>query len=126
VTTYQHTKRDGTKGPVIILESKPATQKRPIVGRHTNSGDIEARGRIAWKWLHAEAEKIALTEDRITKEFEPMIPNYGCQCKAKWKVIRKPLTADQKQWAIDRHNDVNRELGKPLWPYPALTAARQV
>lgn len=78
--------------------------------------ELEVQGRAAWAWLHAEAQAGRLTEERITRDFEAMIPNYGCGCMAKWKMIRTPLTSDQRLWAWERHNDVNRELGKPLWP----------
>lgn len=78
------------------------------------------RGRAAWLWLHTEAEAGRLTAERITREFQPMIPNYGCSCLREWQEIlqKNPLPATgQAQWAVDRHNDVNRKLGKLIWSY---------
>lgn len=79
----------------------------------------EQQGREAWAWWHATAERDALTPELEEKEFRPMIPRYGCVCLSKWKDILKkapPMPAvDQRQWAIDRHNDVNLEIGKPVW-----------
>ena len=80
---------------------------------------LEAQGRAAWAWLHSKAQADSLTTERLAGEFLPMIPAYGCQCKREWQEIlqKNPLPpTGQAQWAIDRHNDINQKLGKPLWP----------
>jgi hypothetical protein len=87
---------------------------------------LPAQGREAWAWWHAEAEKDALTPEREIREFRPMIPRYGCSCLSEWvKIIElHPIpSTGQKQYAIDRHNDVNRKLGKPIWSQAVDTPA---
>lgn len=89
--------------------------------------EMEKQGRAAWEWLHAEAAKGALTENRITKEFEPMIPAYGCQCKKEFAAIRRTIPFrldDQFATTVDWHNAVSASL-KPSKPQMTVEEAWQ-
>lgn len=77
----------------------------------------EDQGREAWRVLHA-------CETPTPEWYEGwlrMIPSYGCVCRDNWRKITAANPPDFssldafRQWAIKRHDDVNRELGKPLW-----------
>jgi hypothetical protein len=81
---------------------------------------LENQGREAWAWLHKEAKERRLTRERLIKEFEPMIPKYGCSCLYEYQELLKQIpfrVSDQIAWAEDIHNAVNKKLSKPLWPY---------
>lgn len=74
----------------------------------------EDAGRAVWLELHTvEHPTPQWYADWLTS-----IPSFGCDCQGSWA----RMTADHPpdfdnfaQWAVDRHNDVNRKLGKPQW-----------
>lgn len=80
------------------------------------------QGQAKWRELHL----YALTERPADMERAAWLANFAnslpCgECKLSWKqlVRRNPLqnkaSAEQFfQWTVDRHNDVNRKLGKPV------------
>ena len=71
--------------------------------------DIAALGRALWKELHTchnpSAEWLA--------EWESRIPQYGCQCQAKYLEIKAnnpPRFIDWFPWTVETHNAVNQSL----------------
>lgn len=103
-----------------------AMAKLPVfTGSDEEKKKREEQGRKAWAWLHNQAVADALTPERLEKEFKLMIPAYGCNCSNDWEkdVTANPLPAmGQAQWAVDRHNTVNRKLGKSDWTNPQAQA----
>jgi len=77
----------------------------------------EAKGRKAWVAAHACTDP----SERWYRRWKRMIPRYGCLCRSKWAALEKkypPPFGDlpaMLKWFIDRHNDVNVMLGKPIW-----------
>lgn len=74
-------------------------------------------GRARWAWLHATLAQPIAGEDRpaIEAAVLKLGDGMGCGCGNKWKrlIAAKPIDWNApEQWAIDRHNDVNRTLGK--------------
>jgi len=99
-----------------LAELPGAKEQGEAAAKHT--AEMEAQGRAAWAWLHANAETDSLTMERLAGEFLPMIPTYGCGCRREWHEIlqRNPLPVKgQYDWSISVHNSVNQKLGKPLW-----------
>lgn len=79
---------------------------------------LEAQGRAAWLWLDTEAKTGTLTEERLKKEWWPMIPNYGCGCLKEAEELLKKIPFrqdDQYQWRVDFQNGINIKLGKPIY-----------
>lgn len=107
----------------ITAETAPKIQEEALATyrkAERKPDDRVEKGRAAWAWLHAEGDAGRLTEDRLTKEFTPMIPRYGCACLNAWNLILAATPCrphDQSSWACEVHNAVNLKLGKPLWPY---------
>lgn len=78
---------------------------------------VEERGRKAWAALHS----VENPTPQWYAEWLLTIPTFGCKCQSEWSKItlRNPPDFDNfAQWAIDRHNDVNKKLGKPIWHPP--------
>lgn len=74
----------------------------------------EDRGRQAWALLHAVIDPTP----EWYEEWLTMVPSFGCECRRNWDTLTAAHPPDFEnfhQWAIDRHNDVNRSLGKPEW-----------
>jgi hypothetical protein len=74
----------------------------------------EDQGRAAWAALHSVVDP---TPEWYAAWVET-VPKYGCDCQRNWLAMTKDNPPDFDnfaQWAIDRHNDVNRKLGKPQW-----------
>ena len=78
---------------------------------------IEERGRTAWEQLHSCTNPSQQWYDQWLES----VPRFGCSCRKSWDELTKlhpPDFSSRKafaRWAIDRHNDVNRKLGKPIW-----------
>ena len=78
----------------------------------------EDQGRYAWKLLHGEENP---TRDWYV-EWLREVPAYDCACADEWADLTRKNPPDFssaeafKAWAVARHNDVNRRLGKPQWP----------
>ncbi len=57
------------------------------------------------------------------REWLKGIPSYGCSCKESWKKLTTkypPIFRDRYLfffWTVDRHNDVNMKLKKPIANY---------
>jgi hypothetical protein len=113
---YQYTSPNGIKGPLVKLDDHPV-----IIGTNKELDSIVEKGRAAWSWLHTEAAAGRLTEERLLKEFTPMIPQFGCQCMNDWRAILANNAFrpnDQFAWSCCVHNAVSIRL-KP--PKPMLT-----
>lgn len=56
------------------------------------------------------------------------IPSYGCSCKESWSRLTTKYPPPFNDpylfffWGVDRHNDINNDLKRPIFPY--LTAVR--
>lgn len=102
---------------------------RPAIRSH-NVGDTPIvgtgyQGQAKWKELHL----YALTERPTELGRVAWLANFAAsvpcgECRHSWKrlVRNNPLSqkasADQFwQWTVDRHNDVNAKLGKPMLTY---------
>jgi hypothetical protein len=61
----------------------------------------------------------AATCEAWYRDWERRIPNINCDCRRHWKELVEANPPDFAsplaffQWGVDRHNDVNRRLGKP-------------
>lgn len=75
--------------------------------------DIAATGRLLW----AEFHLCKHPTPNWLAEWEARIPNYDCQCRAKYLAIKNenpPRFADWFRWTFEIHNAVNQSLtGKP-------------
>ena len=87
-----------------------------------------AKSREAWRQLHAysglNAENWDAAEaEKWLAEWEKLIPKYGCQCRKHWQAIKSKVppafvsAVDFDAWAVNAHNAVNAQLGKPQYPY---------
>lgn len=89
----------------------------PLCSRTFEVVSKDDLGRRAWAALHA-------MENPTPEEYQAwlaMVPSYGCLCRAHWDELTAKHPPDFEnfpQWAIDRHNDVNIRLGKPIWSRP--------
>lgn len=114
----------------VTAETAPAIQAEAIAklpgGKEQaeasakQKDEMEAQGRAAWEQIHRAAIKGLLTEEWVDK-WEEHIPSYWCQCRAKFKAIRKviPLRPDdQFGTTVEWHNEVSAELNPPK---PQLT-----
>jgi hypothetical protein len=65
------------------------------------------------KWVPTKAKSMYI-------QWKAKIPNSGCDCKKKWSTLVEKNPPDYSSrmaffsWGVDRHNDVNRELNKPI------------
>jgi hypothetical protein len=94
---------------------------------YSGTGAVGAgyQGQAKWRELHL----YALTEQPTPLGRVAWLANFAASlpcgdCKRSWKLLmqQKPLlqSATDKQfweWTVDRHNDVNAKLGKPLLTY---------
>jgi hypothetical protein len=86
----------------------------PLCNQQIELMSHEHYGRLAWAELHG-------CQDPSPQWYEwwlTLVPKYGCNCRSHWAEItatHPPDYANFRQWAIDRHNDVNTRLGKPIW-----------
>lgn len=86
----------------------------PLCQRVFRAVSKEDQGRAAWAALHSVVNP---TPEWYATWLET-VPSFGCSCRANWDALTKdnpPDYANFAQWAIDRHNDVNKKLGKPIW-----------
>lgn len=86
----------------------------PLCQRVFRVESKEDQGRAAWAALHSVVNP---TPEWYAAWLET-VPSFGCSCRANWDALTKdkpPDYANFAQWAIDRHNDVNKKLGKPIW-----------
>jgi hypothetical protein len=97
--------------PAIKSQPKPQPQATPL-----------AAGPRAWHALHSyhqEGEWNPAKAQAFYLQWLKTIPSYGCSCASEWTAITKlhPPVFDSKEaffvWGAERHNDVNRKLGKP-------------
>lgn len=106
----------GQAVPQAEREAKIAKRAKRIAKR-------EEQGRKAWSALHgySPGQWDAAEAERWYAEWLYMVPGYGCSCRDEWAKLTAESPPDFtsrdafRQWAIDRHNDVNRRLGKPEW-----------
>jgi hypothetical protein len=93
----------------------------PIVG---TAEDIAQQGRRAWDELHVWTEAFDFNDvagaGRWLTEFKSRIPG-GCDCRDHWDQMLMrtppPITegrAAMRAWGIERHDEVNARLGKPV------------
>lgn len=86
----------------------------PLCQRVFRVESKEDQGRAAWAALHSVVDP---TPEWYAAWLET-VPSFGCPCRHNWDALTKDNPPDYQnfaQWAIDRHNDVNRKLGKPIW-----------
>lgn len=106
----------GTDTPPVVR-----TSRQRVRG---SKQEVIKLGHQLWGELHSYKQrgewsgKEAL---RWLKAWTKRVPNYNCSCRNHWRgIVRKNppdvSSADAfAKWAIDRHNDVNSRLGKPIW-----------
>ncbi len=100
--------------PVQLSQDMPVHPTARLIRRVEPT---EEKGRLAWRWLHTEALKGALTPDRLKFEFFPMIPRYGCGCVQGWVetiTTNQFRDKDQFAWSVEVHNTVNCKIDKPV------------
>lgn len=108
------TKRRSKKPPLSDKE-KEQRRKKAEEAKIKNAD----KGRAAWAELHA----VINPTPAWYAEWLKTIPSFGCGCRMEWDMLTQQHPPDFDnfaQWAIDRHNDVNKKLGKPVWQ-PSLT-----
>jgi hypothetical protein len=76
---------------------------------------IAERGRACWAELHGCQEPT----QQWYAEWLKTVPSFGCSCRKNWDELTTKYPPDFSsreaffKWSVDRHNDVNRKLGKP-------------
>lgn len=88
--------------------------------REVVSNHVMRTQRNHWNKLHRY--RLDPWDSQQAKEFyigwQKSIPNYGCSCSSDWATLEKkhPPVFDTYDeffyWGVDRHNDVNKRLGK--------------
>lgn len=79
--------------------------------------------RSRWRELHAYDPEVWDIEEAKAwfAKWLAKIPQFGCKCRQHFlELIEKhpPTFASREDfylWTVDRHNDVNERLGKPIW-----------
>ena len=77
---------------------------------------LEDQGRAAWAELHSKANP----DPDWFAGWLRRVPNYECKCRDKFMALLRlypPDYDDFANWAVFIHNEVNKQLGKPLWQY---------
>ncbi len=84
-------------------------------------------GPIYWKFIHGLVKHNYKKQhhDRIVfimNSLAFLLPCSICRSNYLLKLIHSPVPQEQSQqtmqrWLVDLHNNVNRDLGKPLWSY---------
>lgn len=104
--------------------------------RNTNPEEyLREAGRKAWALLHRypiehqhDCEPVE-AKRWYEEEWLPLVPRFGCECHSYWReltTLRPPNFAsfdDFYWWSVDRHNDINRKLQRPI--YSPLVESRQ-
>jgi len=85
--------------------------------------DAPSRQADHWRELHNYPLVLvswnAATCEAWYRDWERRIPNINCDCRRHWKELVEKNSPDFGSplaffvWGVDRHNDVNRRLGKP-------------
>lgn len=92
--------------------------------------DVRIWGPKAWDFMHTvtfaypENNPSDLDKQNIIQFFQSIANNLPCkQCKFHFSKLLEeyPIPAENREtlskWLVDRHNDVNKRLGKPIYPY---------
>lgn len=110
-------------------EGRAAVKTYPGTGPEA-SGGTGYQGQAKWRELHL----YALTEQPTPLQRVAWLANFAAslpcgECKKSWKALVKqkplPQTASDAEffkWTVDRHNDVNAKLGKPIFEYEQARA----
>lgn len=79
-------------------------------------------GPQAWRALHTYIQSSSWNPAEARRWYEeewlPTIPSFGCRCRRHWHEIASASPPDFSselaffRWGVDRHNDVNRKLGR--------------
>jgi hypothetical protein len=94
------------------------TMECPLCGRSILVLSKEDQGRFAWQVMHSEPNP---TPQWYETTWMPLVPLHGCLCRWQWRRIEDKRPPDFtsleafRLWAIWAHNEVNTELGKPIW-----------
>lgn len=87
--------------------------------------DTLQQQRELWRELHSYRPDHwdAEVAERWFKAWLAKVPTYGCACNEHFRSLiaepgKEPDFSSQAaffRWGVDRHNDVNERLGKPIW-----------
>ncbi len=78
---------------------------------------MEILGPVIWARWHKKAAA-GLFMEKEEWWMRGQLPCGECKKHLNEALEKFPLrTNDQVQWMIDLHNEVNKKLNKPLWPY---------
>eukprot|EP00667_Euglena_gracilis_P020401 EG_transcript_22093 len=113
---------------------QPSPTRSPTLGHQPISGILETGpafveelGRSTWKLLHTMAERYpevpSFQDQRMAQQFiESLSQLYPCEkCRLHFQENLRQFPPDVSSraafvdWAILLHNQVNQQLGKPLW-----------
>lgn len=106
-----------------LCEQMPWIACEEVITNENNP--LLVAGRKHWKELHdyASHEGSMETAQAFMTDWRNRIPSFGCSCRRHFDQIElaRPVDLSSRekfyQWTVDIHNDVNRSLGKPVWPF---------
>ncbi len=112
-------------GPGQRIERRESRGERIRSKRKAISQSAMEQGRQAWKALHTYSQEAkwnpAVARDWYYSSWRPIIPQFGCQCRRHWRNLELEHPPDFSTeerfilWGFERHNDVNRLLGRDAY-----------
>jgi hypothetical protein len=113
--------------PSRIPAARSSASPRPPQRPATEPWSLH--GPTLWAKLHEWAKTADLADAaKWLDGFQTQIHNYSCQCRTHWLAMVQrtpPRTASHaalQRWTLDRHNEVNKRLGKPEMAYEEAAA----
>ena len=108
-----------------LAERRAVAEKRKA-DRAKRDAERIAASREAWRQLHQYSvdHQDDWNPGKALKwllKWEKSIPQFGCKCSQHWKQIKKRVppklqsATEFHQWTVDSHNEVNKDLGKPIF-----------
>lgn len=130
--------KNGSKEKVVKIDASKPLLNATVDDKLRRSRDVFAglrerreQGNRAWKAIHCfepEIDDEQLSLRWLEDIWEPMIPQFGCNCMDFYREYKKnhPPTflnsKDRFAWGVNLHNSVNDKLSVPAWSHEQALA----